>query len=163
LIVFVSPSPEASAALGEAIGEAAAPGLVIAFRGGLGAGKTTLAKGIARGLGVPDEVTSPTYTIASEYEGRLPLRHVDAYRLRSADEFEDAGGELWLAPDGVCLVEWSENVEGALPRDTVTIAIEIGSGDARRFTIEGARLEEAPGFRPAVDLLAVGVKTGAGT
>jgi len=163
LIVFDSPSPEASAALGRAIGEAAAPGLVIAFRGGLGAGKTTLAKGVARGLGVRDEVTSPTYTIASEYEGRLPLRHVDAYRLRSADEFEDSGGELWLAPDGVCLVEWSENVEGALPRDAVSVAIEIGPGTARRIRIEGASLEEAPGFRAAVDRLRTVHEAGAET
>lgn len=163
MIVFESTSPEASAALGSAIGAAAVPGLVIAFRGGLGAGKTTLAKGIARGLGVPDEVTSPTYTIASEYEGRLPLRHVDAYRLRSAQEFEDSGGELWLAPDGVCLVEWSEHVEGALPRGTVVIAIEPGEGDSRRVTIDGASLEEAPGFRSAVAGLYARERAGAGT
>lgn len=159
MIVFDSPSPDASAALGEAIGKTAAPGLVIAFRGGLGSGKTTLAKGIARGLAVPDEVTSPTYTIASEYEGRLPLRHVDAYRLRSATEFEDSGGELWLASDGVCLVEWSENVEGALPRGTVTISIEIAGDGTRRFRIDGAALEDAPGFRASLAALAVRERT----
>jgi len=82
----------------------------------LGAGKTTLAKGLARGLGIEETVTSPTYTIVSEYEGRLRLHHVDAYRLGGAEDFESiGGGELLADSGGVCLIEWSELIEAALP------------------------------------------------
>lgn len=118
-------------------------GTVIAFRGGLGSGKTTLAKGIARGLGVPDEVTSPTYTLVFEYRGRLPLRHVDAYRLAGGTEFEDIGAAELMAPDGICLIEWSENVADALPPEAVTVEILPGDGPEERILeISGAILEE---------------------
>ncbi len=129
-------------ALGERIGRSVPAGTVIAFRGGLGAGKTTLTKGIARGLGVEDEVTSPTYTLVSEYEGRMRLRHVDAYRLSSSLEFEDIGGRELTAPEGLCVIEWSENVAGALPPSAVVIDISEGSDpDSRIFEISGGSLE----------------------
>lgn len=118
-------------------------GTVIAFRGGLGAGKTTLSKGIARGLGVEDEVTSPTYTLVFEYRGRIPLRHVDAYRLASGAEFEDIGASELMGPDGLCLIEWSENVADSLPPEAVILAILPGTGPEERIVeISGAALED---------------------
>jgi tRNA threonylcarbamoyladenosine biosynthesis protein TsaE len=136
-------SPRETRDLGERIGRSVAPGTVIAFRGGLGAGKTTLAKGIARGLGVEDEVTSPTYTLVFEYRGRIPLRHVDAYRLSSAAEFEDIGASELMGPDGLCLIEWSENVAAALPAEAVVVEILPGEGPEERMVeISGAALEE---------------------
>ena len=129
-------------ALGRKIGEAVPAGTVIAFRGGLGAGKTTLSKGIARGLGVEDEVTSPTYTLVFEYLGRLPLRHVDAYRLSSGAEFEEIGARELMAPDGVCLIEWSENVSTALPPEAIIVEMLPGTGPDERFVeITGNLLE----------------------
>jgi len=118
--------------------------MVIAFRGGLGAGKTTLTKGIARGLGVEDEVTSPTYTLVHEYQGRLPMYHIDAYRLSSGTDFEDIGGLDILASDGLCVIEWSENVEEILPSRAVIIDIGEGSSPgARIFKICGKALEDS--------------------
>jgi tRNA threonylcarbamoyladenosine biosynthesis protein TsaE len=115
---------------------------VIALRGGLGAGKTTFAKGLARGLGVTEEVTSPTYTIVSEYEGRLTLHHVDAYRLSGPEDFESAGGEeLFADPDGVCLIEWSERIEGALPPRAALAEFEVTDDGSRLLRIEGESLE----------------------
>lgn len=130
--------------MGERIGRSVRAGTVIAFRGGLGAGKTTLTKGIARGLGVPDEVTSPTYTLVFEYQGRFPLRHVDAYRLGSASDFEDIGGRDLMARDGLCVIEWSERIAEALPPGVALIQIDVGvDPQSRIFEISGEALEEA--------------------
>jgi tRNA threonylcarbamoyladenosine biosynthesis protein TsaE len=130
--------------LGERIGRSVRAGTVIAFRGGLGAGKTTLTKGIACGLGVKDEVTSPTYTLVFEYQGRIPLRHVDAYRLSNATDFDDIGGRDLMARDGLCVIEWSERIEEALPTDAVVIDIKEGPDtQSRVFEIRGEALEEA--------------------
>ncbi len=136
-------SPRETRDLGELIGRSVPPGTVIAFRGGLGAGKTTLAKGIARGLGVEDEVTSPTYTLVFEYRGRMPLRHVDAYRLSSPTEFEEIGASELMGTDGLCLIEWSENVAAALPAEVVVVEILPGDGPEERIVeISGSPLEE---------------------
>jgi tRNA threonylcarbamoyladenosine biosynthesis protein TsaE len=129
-------------AIGERLGALAPGGSVIALRGGLGAGKTTFAKGFARGLGVSDEVTSPTYTIVSEYEGRLRLHHIDAYRLSGAEDLESVGGgELLADAGGVCLIEWSEYVEAALPPGRAVAALSVEEDGSRRLRIEGAALE----------------------
>jgi tRNA threonylcarbamoyladenosine biosynthesis protein TsaE len=126
----------------EKLGTLVPGGTVIALRGGLGAGKTTFAKGFARGLGVEDEVTSPTYTIVSEYEGRLRLHHVDAYRLSGPEDFFAAGGDELLADSGgVCLVEWSERIESALPPGSVRADLEVESDGSRVLRVEGAALE----------------------
>ena len=114
----------------------------MALRGGLGAGKTVFAKGFARGLGVIDEVTSPTYTIVSEYEGRLRLHHIDAYRLTGPEDFESVGGgDLVADSGGVCLVEWSERLEPALPLDAERIDIAVEADGSRILKIDGAVLE----------------------
>jgi len=126
-------------ALGERLGRRLEGGTVIALRGGLGAGKTTFAKGLARGLGVEDEVTSPTYTIVSEYEGRLRLHHIDAYRLAGAQDFESAGAEELLSDaQGVCLIEWSERVQDALPPGTAVAELAVAEDGSRVLRLEGA-------------------------
>lgn len=125
--------------LGEKLGRSLTPGTVIAYTGDLGAGKTAFTRGLARGLEIPERITSPTFTIVNEYEGgRLPLFHFDMYRLASSDELFDIGWEDYLARNGVCAVEWSENVEDVLEADTVRIDIRRGdSDDQRRITISG--------------------------
>jgi tRNA threonylcarbamoyladenosine biosynthesis protein TsaE len=128
--------------LGEELGARAPGGLVVALRGGLGAGKTTFAKGFARGLGIEDEVTSPTYTIVSEYEGRLRLHHIDAYRLSGPEDFESVGGEDLLADrGGICLIEWSERLEAILPPSAVFVEFELRDDSSRMLRVEGATLE----------------------
>ena len=135
-----SGSVEETEQLGQALAEHLGPGAVVAFTGDLGAGKTAFVRGLARGLGIPDRVTSPTFTIVNEYEGgRLPLFHFDMYRLGSADELYDIGWEDYLARGGVCAVEWSENVERALEAGCIRVDIRRGAGeDQRLLTITGA-------------------------
>ena len=128
--------------LGERLGAALKPGSVIAYTGDLGAGKTAFTRGLAKGLQVPERVTSPTFNIVNEYEGgRLPLFHFDMYRLGGADELFDIGWEDYLTRNGVCAVEWSENVEEALEEGTIRIDIRRGENDnQRRISIEGVDL-----------------------
>ena len=116
------------------------PGAVVAYRGGLGMGKTAFTRGLARGLGCAGRVTSPTFTIVNEYEGgRLPLFHFDMYRLEGAGDLFDIGWEDYLDRGGVCAVEWSERGESALPENTVTVTIaRCPQEDGwRSITIEG--------------------------
>ena len=115
---------------------------MIALRGGLGAGKTTLAKGIAKGLGIDEEVTSPTYTIVSEYSGRLTLYHIDAYRLSGESDFTEIGGQEMLeAPASLCLVEWSERLPEIVNERTAIIEIKVTEGELRSLTLRGDWLE----------------------
>ncbi len=128
--------------LGALLAEKLTPGRVVAFTGSLGAGKTAFISGMARGLGIEDRVTSPTFTIVNEYEGgRLPLFHFDMYRLGSAEELFDIGWEDYLDRGGVCAVEWSENVADAIEPDAVRVDIRRGEGDDERaICIEGVEL-----------------------
>lgn len=116
-------------------------GDVVAFSGGLAAGKTTFMKGVAQALGVQSEITSPTYTIISEYSGRVPLYHMDAYRLHGAEDFLALGVEELLYGDGICAIEWSERVIDAIPAEAVHIEIAILDENLRRFRIRHARIE----------------------
>lgn len=134
---YLTRSPEETEDLGARLGAKLQPGIVIAFQGDLGAGKTAFTRGIARGLGIEESVTSPTYTIVNEYlSGRLPLFHFDMYRLGSSEELFDIGWEDYLSRGGVCAVEWSENVEDAL-QDAVRICITRVDDTQRQITIEG--------------------------
>ena len=134
---FISNSPAQTEAVGAALARILHPGTVIAYRGDLGAGKTAFTRGLARGLGVNDPVTSPTYTIVNEYlGGRMPLFHFDMYRLHSADDLWDIGWEDYLERGGVCAVEWSENVAEAM-ENPITVTIEKTGEESRRITIEG--------------------------
>lgn len=119
------------------------PGDVVAYTGDLGAGKTAFTRGIARGLGIPERVTSPTFTIVNEYEGgRLPLFHFDLYRLGDPEELFDIGWEDYLARGGVCAVEWSENVAGALEDEPIRVDIRRGAHDGQRVI----SIRNAPGM-----------------
>ena len=135
-------SPEETEALGASLAQELEPGAVLAFTGDLGAGKTAFVRGLARGLGCPGRVTSPTFTIVNEYEGgRLPLFHFDLYRLGGADELFDIGWEDYLARGGVCAVEWSENAQGALEQPYIKVDIRRGDSDSQRvIEIEGIEL-----------------------
>ena len=129
-------SETATGELGRQIAESLEPGAVIALIGDLGAGKTRLVQAIAVGLGVPvDQVNSPTFTLVQEYDGRIPLRHCDTYRLRDADEFLDLGLDELLALDGIALIEWADRVKHLLPRDLIRIEIRIVSPTSREFTV----------------------------
>lgn len=136
---YVSNSPAETEDLGAALAERLKPGTVVAFSGDLGAGKTAFVRGMARGLGISERVTSPTFTIVNEYEGgRLPLFHFDMYRLGSSDELFDIGWEDYLVRGGVCAVEWSENVSDALEGDCIRVDIRRGAHDNQRLIrIEG--------------------------
>lgn len=114
----------------------------MAFSGDLGAGKTAFTRGIARGLGIREPVTSPTYTIVNEYMGgRLPLFHFDMYRLADEDALFDIGWEDYLERGGICVVEWSENVPGAMVGAiSVTISRIPDREDCRKITVEGMNL-----------------------
>ena len=134
---FITNSPEETEKIGSALGKILNPGTVIAYCGDLGAGKTAFTRGLARGLGCTDIVTSPTYTIVNEYlSGRMPLFHFDMYRLRSSDDLFDLGWEDYLERGGVCAVEWSENVADAM-ENPIFVRIEKLDADSRRITIEG--------------------------
>ena len=134
---FLTNSPEETEKIGAALGKILNPGTVLAYRGNLGAGKTAFTRGLARGLGYTEPVTSPTYTIVNEYlGGRLPLFHFDMYRLRSSDDLWDIGWEDYLDRGGVCAVEWSENVDDAM-EDAVYVTIHKTGETSRRIEIEG--------------------------
>lgn len=133
---YLTHSPEETEQLGQQFAEALKPGDVVAFYGDLGAGKTAFTRGIARGLGIREAVTSPTYTIVNEYlSGRIPLFHFDMYRLGSADELFDIGWEDYLERGGVCAVEWSENVEEAFEQ-VICVDIRRVDDTTREITVE---------------------------
>jgi tRNA threonylcarbamoyladenosine biosynthesis protein TsaE len=136
---LVSRSAEETFALGAALGVAASPDVAICLFGDLGSGKTKLTQGIAAGLSVPTAyvVTSPTFTYVNEYPGRLPLFHIDLYRISSADELADLGWEEYLEAGGVVVIEWAERAETWLPEKRIDITITITGADARRFDIAG--------------------------
>ena len=139
---FITNSPAQTEDIGIKLAEQLKPGAVIAYRGDLGAGKTAFTRGLARGLGIQDPVTSPTYTIVNEYlGGRLPLFHFDMYRLHSADDLFDIGWDDYLERGGVCAVEWSENVEDAL-EDPITVTIEKLGEDSRKITVTGGKIDD---------------------
>ena len=136
---FITHSPEETEKIGEALAKSLQPGTILAYRGDLGAGKTAFTRGLARGLGCKETVTSPTYTIVNEYlGGRLPLFHFDMYRLASSDDLWDIGWEDYLDRKGVCAVEWSENVQDAM-EDAITVTIEKLGETTRQITIEGGQ------------------------
>ena len=141
-MIFETHSPEQTEAVGAALAQKLTPGTVIAYRGDLGAGKTAFTRGLAKGLGAGEPVTSPTYTIVNEYlSGRIPLFHFDMYRLNSADDLFDIGWDDYLERGGVCAVEWSENVAEAM-EDPITVNIEKLGEDARRITITGGDIHD---------------------
>lgn len=135
--IFLSESESDTNRLGAALADALLPGMVVALDGPLGAGKTRLVQAVAVALGVPREaVTSPTFVMVNEYtQGRLPVYHFDAYRVRDLDEFSELGADEYFFSSGVCLVEWGERVAAALPADRLDIEIEVTGESGRQFAI----------------------------
>ena len=134
---FITHSPAQTEAEGAALGRILQPGTILAYQGDLGAGKTAFTRGLARGLGAAEQVTSPTYTIVNEYlSGRMPLFHFDMYRLSCSDDLFDIGWEDYLERNGVCAVEWSENVADAL-EDPIVVEISKTGDESRTITITG--------------------------
>ncbi len=138
---YLSHNTAETEAIGEQLAASLLPGDVVAYHGGLGAGKTAFTRGLAKGLGYDGRVSSPTFTIVNEYEGRLPLFHFDLYRLGDEEELYDIGWEDYLQRRGVCAVEWSEGFAGALPPGTISVTISRHPSEEnwRIITIEGGR------------------------
>ena len=139
--VIETNSPEETFRLGQKLGEASCPGQIYALTGELGVGKTVLTQGFAKGLGIKENVNSPTFTILQEYTGgRLPLYHFDVYRILDVFDMEEIGYEDYFYGKGVCLIEWGEVVADLLPTDTIRIVINKDSSrgeNYRRITLKG--------------------------
>lgn len=136
-VELLSSCEEDTLAIARALGEVLRPGDVVALVGDLGAGKTVFCKGVGEALGIPrDRIVSPSFTIVTEHQGTLPLRHVDVYRLSSEGEALDIGLDEVFTEDRVCLVEWAEKIRFLLPNDTIGVTFSILGGDGRRLSIE---------------------------
>lgn len=142
---ILTKSAEETVELGRRIGAVLLPNDIVALMGELGAGKTTLIQGIAEGLGVKDYVTSPTFVIINEYQGRMPLFHIDLYRLDQAGEIEDLGIEEYFSRGGICVIEWAEKLKGLMPEKAESIEIDLLSENERKLRISNgliARMEK---------------------
>jgi tRNA threonylcarbamoyladenosine biosynthesis protein TsaE len=137
LVRHIAASPEETMAVGEKIAAGLGRGSVVALQGGLGAGKTCLAKGIARGLGIREELTSPTYTIVSEYAaGPLPFYHIDAYRLEGDEDFQALGGDDYIYGGGIALIEWSDRIPASIPPSAIRVSISLLEDGRRSIEVE---------------------------
>ncbi len=142
MIRIVSDSPAHTEKIGERLAATLCGTEVIALFGGLGMGKTAFTRGLSRGLGVTEGVSSPTFALVNEYGGKFKIYHFDMYRVQSWDDLYSTGFFDYLE-NGVLVIEWSENIEGALPADAIKISISRGEGDNQRiFEIEGAQLDD---------------------
>jgi tRNA threonylcarbamoyladenosine biosynthesis protein TsaE len=131
---IISKSEKQTEELGLKLAEELKPGTVIALIGDLGSGKTALTKALAKGLGIEEQVTSPTFTIIQEYSGgRLPLYHFDVYRLEGEEDMYELGYEDYFYGDGVCVVEWADQIKELLPKNTIYINIDYGSQENERI------------------------------
>lgn len=142
-MTYITHSAQETVDLGEKIGSLLKSGDVIAMTGTLATGKTTITKGIAKALGITDVVTSPTFCLISEYEGtKMPLYHMDVYRLDGPEDFINLGVEDMLDGDGVCIVEWSEKVSSELPKRTIKIEITPLEDGSRQIKIDNWNRQE---------------------
>lgn len=140
-MLIISNSTEETKEIGKKIANAIKSGDIISLTGSLGAGKTVLTKGIAEELGITEAIVSPTFTLVQEYdEGRIPLSHLDLYRLSGEDEFESMGGEDFLYQDGLTIIEWSEKIASLLPKKTIFITITINEDLSRSIEIKGLEI-----------------------
>ena len=133
---FITSSPEETVALGKKIGGMLKNGDVIAMQGTLAAGKTTITKGIAAALGIEDTITSPTFCLISEYQGKMPLYHMDVYRLNGAEDFAELGTDDMIYGNGVSIIEWSEKIMTELPRKTLLLKITPQEDGTRLIEID---------------------------
>lgn len=142
MLRFVSDSVSQTEAIAESLGKALKSGAVIAYFGGLGMGKTAFTRGLAKGMGITADVSSPTFAIVNDYGGNPPLVHFDMYKVESWDDLYSSGFFDYLDMGAVLAVEWSENIENALPENTVRVTINKGENDNQRIIIiEGAENE----------------------
>ena len=135
-LTYITRTEEETIALGKKIGSKLQKGDIIALQGTLGAGKTTITKGIAVSLGIEDTITSPTFCLISEYEGKMPLYHMDVYRLEGTEDFINLGVDDMLYGRGVCLIEWSEKIMDELPKKTIILRLMPNEDGSRTITIE---------------------------
>lgn len=135
-VEYISRSPEETEVLGHQLGNILQGGSILCLTGDLGTGKTTLTKSVAKALGVTEYVTSPSYTIVNEYEGRLPLYHFDVYRINEIEELYEIGYEDYFFGHGVTIIEWASMIVDLLPEDAIYIEIERVDEFERRFTIK---------------------------
>ena len=133
---FTSPSPQETQAAGERLAQTLGPGAVVALTGELGAGKTCFVQGLARALGVTTRATSPTFVLVNEYRGRLPIHHVDAYRVSNVAELIDIGLLELMDGDGLTVIEWADKAIPVLPTRTIQVHIEGLGDEPRRITIQ---------------------------
>jgi tRNA threonylcarbamoyladenosine biosynthesis protein TsaE len=140
-LMVTSMNPEETFFIGKIIGRNLTESDVVALVGDLGTGKTCLTQGIARGLDVPDEyqITSPSFTLINEYQGRMMLYHFDLYRLSRASEMDDMGYEEYLFGQGVSVIEWADKVKGILPDDTLFVLINYADENERNIIISGQK------------------------
>ena len=136
MITFFTHSAEETIALGYKIGKKLKKGDIIAMQGTLAAGKTTITKGIAQALEISEEITSPTFCLISEYYGKMPLYHMDVYRLDGTEDFINLGVDDMLYGDGVCIIEWSEKIMEELPKNTIILRISTENDNSRKIEIE---------------------------
>lgn len=136
MITFTTKTPEETIELGRKIGRLLKKGDIIAMQGTLAAGKTTITKGIAESLEIKDTITSPTFCLISEYEGKMPLYHMDVYRLDGAEDFAGLGTEDMLYGEGVSIIEWSEKIMSELPKKTILLKIEPKEDGSREISLE---------------------------
>jgi len=135
-MVFTTANEKETLQAGEEFAKSLRPGDVVAMRGYLGAGKTAFTRGVAAGLGLDARVSSPTFTIVNEYLGKVPLFHFDLYRLGDSEELFEIGWEEYLERGGICMVEWSENADDAMPRNTIYVNIEKTDETGRVITVD---------------------------
>ncbi len=136
MLTFITKSADETIELGRKIGNLLKKGDIIAMQGTLAAGKTTITKGIAQALGISETITSPTFCLISEYYGKMPLYHMDVYRLDGGEDFVNLGTDDMLYGDGVSIIEWSEKIMDELPKKTIILKIEPQPDNSRIITIE---------------------------
>ena len=135
MLEFITKTSDETIELGFKIGQKLKKGNILAMQGTLAAGKTTITKGIAKALEISDTITSPTFCLISEYYGKMPLYHMDVYRLEGSEDFNNLGTEDMLYGDGVCIIEWSEKIMDALPKETMIINIQPQDDGSRKIQI----------------------------
>jgi len=160
MITLKTSSGEETFLLGKSLGQLLQPSMVLCLSGDLGAGKTQMTKGIATGLEIEDYITSPTYTLINEYNGRLPLYHFDVYRLENSDELNELGYQEYFYGEGVTVIEWADIISDAIPKDRLWMVIRKLEGDKRKIVLDGTgkaylelleRLREMKDIRPMLD------------